>query len=121
MAKAKPEVFRGDLVVTVTTLAGRGWLVSWRSPVPQAILLPHQTTARALAEALAAGAPPLPSLARAINYKKRAKITAKAGVASWAGLTPEQRSERARANARKRWEKAGPAPAVQAEEGKAAQ
>ena len=99
---AKSEVIPGDQPVTLTR-SRHGWLIGWRKPVAQTVLVPTETVARLIADLIAAGEPPLVAVSKGIYRKARAKVATRAAAKSWEGMTPEQRSARAKANAAARW------------------
>jgi hypothetical protein len=98
----KSEVIPGDQPVTLTR-SRHGWMVGWRKPIAQSILAPSETVARLIADLIAAGEVPLIAVSKGVYRKARAKVATKAGAKSWEGMTPEQRSARAKANAAARW------------------
>jgi hypothetical protein len=115
MAKPQIDLFRGAVVVrreVVTRGNVRGYLVSWRKPIPQSLMLPTEDLSTQFAERLAAGQNPINILADVLNAKRRAKIGSNAGKAAWSGMTPEQRSAEMTRRALKRWRGDGAAPAA---------
>ena len=120
MPKAKPEFFRGAAVVrleVVNRANVRGYRVSWSQPIPQAVLLPTEAAARSFGERVAAGEAPIKVLGEVLARRFWSNHGSKAGRRSWEGLTPEERTARAQANARARWAKVKGTPSALAAEG----
>jgi hypothetical protein len=106
--KPQPETVAGAVPVTLIRVS-RGYLMSWRRPIPQCLIVPTETIARALAERIAAGENPFNAITKILTKRNGAK----AAKASWAHQTPAERRARAQANARARWARVKGTPSAQ--------
>jgi hypothetical protein len=99
----KAETFDGRVPVTRQALKGARFLLKWmRDDQAQALTIRGDKTSRAVAESLATGDDPISRGLRAAT--RQATWGQAAGRKSWEGLTPAQRSERARKIATAGWE-----------------